>query len=526
VLTRTARRLPGGRCAALPLCAWAAVLALAGLCVRPARAAAGTGSPAESTAAGAAADAREQELPPPPLPRFSEGDLLYVADAATFPRADSLSRVEFYVRVGNDQLRFRPDSLGRLGAQVQVDLSLYPLRGGTVLRWSRPSRLAAADSETAASARERQVLQWSQALEPGDYVAELSLSDMQAPKKTILGMIRGDHRQGQLRAMLKVRRFAPDSLELSDLEFAESFAPPDSSVFRKPRVTVYPNPGRRYGNPGNDLRVFVAGHLPAGAPPQEVRLVWEVFDRGGQRARLWSDTLQAPGWFDRGQVLRLGALAAGRYRLRLTVNPPAGPPRAVESAFDMAWSSEAALEGSFAALTDQAELLFNDEELDKFEDMSPGEQESYWQQYWARRRNGPEAAMGDPLAEFQYRIQVANQTFGGSQKGIQTDRGRIYVRYGEPDEIQQRVMPVGGETLTDIGTDLTLQGDEIKGRTLEQPGGRMVGDTRSYEIWDYDLHGRMIFGTLARQARHGSHMRFIFVDATGVGDYVLKYSSE
>ena len=59
-----------------------------------------------------------------------------------------------------------------------------------------------------------------------------------------------------------------------------------------------------------------------------------------------------------------------------------------------------------------------------------------------------------------------------------------------------------------------------------QPGGRAVGDTRAYEIWDYDIKSRLVFGIKRRGARLGSRMRFVFVDDTGVGNYFLKYSSE
>jgi GWxTD domain-containing protein len=538
----------GGRCAALSLrvlgvflVLWLALPPGMGVARAVPAATAGTTAPASATGdpaapAGATEDSlaapasddpdpREEDRLPPPLPRFSEGGILFVADAAAFPGPDSSSSVEFYLRVANEQLRFKPGPSG-LEALVQVDLRLFPRAGGAPLQWSRLSRLAAADSESAGSVQLRQVLQWSVNLGPGQYLAELKLTDLGAPKKTLLGMLRHEHVSGTVRALLGVRPFPGDSLVLSDLEFAEGFAPPDSSVFRKPRVTVYPNPGRRYGTSGTDLRVFLTGRLPAGTPADTLRMIWEIFDSRGARRMLWADTLRAVPDFDRAEVLRLGSLPAGRYRLRLTARPAAGPARLVEGGFDMAWASGAALERSIVDRGDMAQLLLGDEDLDRFEDMTAGEQESFWNEYWTRRRNSPESAMGDPLAEFEYRVQQANRTFGGNEKGLFTDRGRIFVRYGAADEVRQRVMPVGGESLSDLGSDLALEGDAVRGETLRQMGAQGRGDSRSYEIWDYDLHGRMIFGTRARQARHGSHMRFIFVDETGVGNYVLKYSSE
>jgi GWxTD domain-containing protein len=64
------------------------------------------------------------------------------------------------------------------------------------------------------------------------------------------------------------------------------------------------------------------------------------------------------------------------------------------------------------------------------------ERESFIERFWARR---------DPAfkAEHYRRIAYANEHFGSSVSGWRTERGRIYILYGKPDEIEPH--PSGGK---------------------------------------------------------------------------------
>ena len=76
------------------------------------------------------------------------------------------------------------------------------------------------------------------------------------------------------------------------------------------------------------------------------------------------------------------------------------------------------------------------------------------------------------MEEYYYRVAFTNSKYGAVQDGWKTDRGYVYVTYGEPDFIQRKPFSF---------------------------------DYEPYEIWIYERIGR----------------RFIFVDRTGFGDYEL-----
>jgi GWxTD domain-containing protein len=70
------------------------------------------------------------------------------------------------------------------------------------------------------------------------------------------------------------------------------------------------------------------------------------------------------------------------------------------------------------------------------------ERENFIEQFWLRRN--PTQRLGDnPFREEHYRrIAYANQHFASGIPGWKTDRGRIYIMYGQPDQLESH--PTGG----------------------------------------------------------------------------------
>ncbi len=66
------------------------------------------------------------------------------------------------------------------------------------------------------------------------------------------------------------------------------------------------------------------------------------------------------------------------------------------------------------------------------------EREQFIEAFWQRRDTKPETKENEFRREYYERIAYANQNFGfGKTTGWLTDRGRIYITYGKPDEVQK-----------------------------------------------------------------------------------------
>ena len=93
------------------------------------------------------------------------------------------------------------------------------------------------------------------------------------------------------------------------------------------------------------------------------------------------------------------------------------------------------------------------------------EREQFIESFWLRRSNNPDLPTNDFKEEHYRRIAYANEHYASGIPGWKTDRGRIYIIWGAPDEIESH--PTGGTW----------------DRPMEQGGGSTT--TYPWETWRY-----------------------------------------
>ena len=118
------------------------------------------------------------------------------------------------------------------------------------------------------------------------------------------------------------------------------------------------------------------------------------------------------------------------------------------------------------------------------------EREQFIEQFWLRRDPTPDTVDNEFKEEHYARIAYANERFASGIPGWKTDRGRIYIIWGKPDEIESH--PSGG----------------TYDRPIEQGGGQT--STFPFEVWRY----RYIEGI-------GNEVLLEFVDPSMSGEYRL-----
>jgi len=121
------------------------------------------------------------------------------------------------------------------------------------------------------------------------------------------------------------------------------------------------------------------------------------------------------------------------------------------------------------------------------------EREQFIEGFWRRRDPDPDTEENEYKDEYYERIAYANQHFASGIPGWKTDRGRIYIMYGPPNEKESH--PSGG----------SYQRESWEG------GGQT--STYPFERWFY----RHIPGV-------GSGVEIEFVDPTGSGEYRIARS--
>ena len=110
--------------------------------------------------------------------------------------------------------------------------------------------------------------------------------------------------------------------------------------------------------------------------------------------------------------------------------------------------------------------IITDEERAAFKQLSNDEErDNFIEAFWQRRDPTPDTEENEYKEEHYQRIAYANEHFAAGVPGWKTDRGRIYIVYGKPDEIESH--PSGG--------------------TYERPMEEGGGETSTYpfETWRY-----------------------------------------
>jgi len=148
------------------------------------------------------------------------------------------------------------------------------------------------------------------------------------------------------------------------------------------------------------------------------------------------------------------------------------------------------LEGPYRKwLNEDVAYIITDEERQAFKRFqTDDEKQQFIEQFWLRRDPTPDSAENEYREEHYRRIAYANERYASGIPGWKTDRGRIYITFGPPAEIESH--PSGG----------TYE------RPIEEGGG--TTSTYPFEIWRY----RYLEGL-------GNDIMIEFVDPTMTGEY-------
>jgi GWxTD domain-containing protein len=77
-------------------------------------------------------------------------------------------------------------------------------------------------------------------------------------------------------------------------------------------------------------------------------------------------------------------------------------------------------------------------EVEQLRRLPPAQRETGWNDFWRRRDPTPETPRNEALIEFVRRVRYAEDHFQGFGPGWRSDMGRVYIRYGAPDQIESR----------------------------------------------------------------------------------------
>ncbi len=410
------------------------------------------------------------------------------ADVARFSTSDSLTYVEIYYGIPEAGISYRRDSSGYRGA---AEMTLTLEESSKVIasrRWVLPRVLR----DSAEIASPKNILSFeSLALPAGEYSIVLSGRDSINPS-----------RLDSIRLPLTIQDRPARIGSLSDIELCSRITPSDdgSSPFYKNTLEVIPNPSRLYGEGLPVLHFYAEVYDLNASPGPDVTLRASIIDGSGRETAFQSKqkprTHQSSAEYG---SMNVGSLPGGSYRFRLALIDTVGQPERIVATSEkrfFVYNPNAELTETpvrtsgqgrdFSFLTE----LEADDEIRKLRYLTTDAdnrqigqlgdlngKRSFLANFWTGRSADP--GSGRTREEYLARIAAANTSYAErSKEGWLTDRGRIMIVYGKPDDIERHTN---------------------------------MSESRPYESWEYrGIQGGVLF---------------VFVDRLGFGSYRLVHST-
>ncbi len=411
-----------------------------------------------------------------------------------------------------------------LRARVELAIDVRDTAGAIVARQKGTTEFPVENEALARDAAEVHVLQSEFDLAPGPYRLEVKVKDLERKTGVIPILFIGRNATGRASLDIAVPSFADSSLQISDVQFAREIEENAAeSPFKKGVLSVVPCPDRVYGLLLPDLRIYfeLYDRRAEGIAAERVEVSYEVASSSGESvlSRREALSLHGGGKWARSARLDLSEVPAGRYGVHVSaVRPATGDRVDASGAIDIIWSAFSWNKKLDDLLLETAPVA-SSEQLDQIKRLSSGERENYLAKFWKALDPTPETPRNEAFEEHYQRLRRADRAFGGRTRGIQTDRGRIFVRFGQPDEIS-----TGFATDEFIGGFLWKPKNEFNFNEEGRARGGYNYKDKTYEIWSYDQRGRQIGAS--PEVGSGLGLRFIFVDVSGTGDYEMVHSSE
>ena len=416
-------------------------------------------------------------------------------DYATFRYDSTQTYVELYYGFNRNSVHFKKeDSL--YTATVLFALRVEPNGMDTIAYqqfWKVPINVP---DTSIGYLNHNLVGQIAMALEPGKYKLFVDVFDENDTTNV-----------DSLRGTLEVPDYFSKKLEASDVELCSMISSEEAnpqSVFYKNTLNVVPNPAGIYGAglPIVYYYVEVYNLLNSGSD-STFKVEYQIRDSFGQVHKSSEKTKTKFG----NSSVEVGTVNAsnlktGAYTFIFTVsdsaanlyatsskrffvyNPNLGSP--VGEGTNLAGASilssvyaamgEAQIDKEFA----EAHYIATNAEKSQYEKLKGVDaKRQFIYEFWKRRNTDPVSTVNEYRRQYLQRVAYANDHFrAGNREGWQTDRGRVYIMYGQPDEVDRHP----NET-----------------------------DSKPYEIWYYNsLQGGV---------------NFDFIDKTGFGDYTLVNST-
>lgn len=467
--------------------------------------------------------------PWPAFPLESDGEISFTADGVVLLNPEGKEQVFFYISLQEQDLACISESDGDDGLlEIDARLTFLTLNDQRIVERGTsleiPCHLSGVDPE-----EPKRFVYLNSLLDPGTMGYEIRIIDRNARRIGLIYALKSQYKRGFARGWLQpVFRSQSGSISgmlmlwniTDDAELMATNSYRQGPVSRI-RDKMEANPLGAYGLFRENVTFYCEVY---DLLDQEVMLNLQVLSLADSTLLMDTKRSLTIGFARCGLVKDLSVtdLPAGAYQITLTVTPISvpGSPLTCSNQFQVQWNQDSWRRTERERM-DEASIVLDDENWETFRFLEPGRQEAFMKAFWRQHEAEVSAQPGQLRARFHRRIAEADEMFGGLRRGALTDRGKVYIRFGEPDEIHKELHPQVDDWVHDF-----LE-REIDQAEAEDMGGRPMThqlDQSAYIVWYYLNRGDPLLKQWG-DATAGRSLRFIFVEEAAGQEYRLIYST-
>jgi GWxTD domain-containing protein len=391
-------------------------------------------------------------------------------DYAAFASDSSgMIHLELYYQIYNPVLEFEKVK-GIFEADYEMTVRIWDQDDMQVAVVSHKKKAKVGSEIQTKSWANFRVRQMNFELPPGKYKIEFTLSDEDTEEILSREM------------KLKLKDFVDSRPTLSDIELVQATDKKreNTKSFAKGDFALVPSVTGDFGGDNNTPLIYYVEIYQGTSSTKSVRL--ETVLRKKKKGMVYRDTSTV--FFSQPVVrqvrqITLTEFTPGDYELEVVLRGRRNKKLDSEKKrLFINWSTEALLKYDYETAVEQLSYIAPRSETQKLKGLVTYEERlQAFREFWQQRDPTPGTPQNELKTEFYRRVRIANQRFSAMLRdGWRTDRGRIYIQYGEPDRIDD--YPV-------------------------------AANSWPYQEWHY--------------YRYGRYLKFVFVDEFEDGDYRLRY---
>lgn len=380
---------------------------------------------------------------------YAQEKFMVFADYALFKFADNKSTIELYFAFNQRDLKYNFEN-GEFKGQANLEISIFDKSKDKIVFSDVFGLLSKANDTAKAKLTNKIIGQQNFTLPVSSYSIKLVGSDFNNRAKSDTIVFNFD-----------LANFDSNKTTISDIQLSTNYAKSvdNKSIFYKNGYEITPNPDALYGMNLNTLNYYFEVYsIKKEMKSDNIFAVFTITDLSNNIVKqvVKPEKSRADAFFEIGKII-IDSLDKGVYMFKAKIlDSTSGFFVEKEKKF-FVYNKSKEITGNFADdksfLTSEYKVMSQEnieneydkslyirttpetEEFSKLKTLD--EKRKFMFNFWTKRKTNPNSPVNDYKVEFFKRVSDANKYYKqGFMDGWKTDKGRIYILYGKPSEIE------------------------------------------------------------------------------------------